>query len=167
MYREINLYGVTLQVLLVTADGTRNLVSTYDTKFKIGPIDKKETKFDISSALVLDKMPSIDQNFPTANNLRLFKNMTDLIKGNKFPNLYDTELHMIIGVRKAEIINFEKTRKSFKCDEPFAARCKIGWTVFGPDPYLKNKPITRSNFVRISEIFTTTTLTVTISLIMS
>ena len=147
----MNLYGVPLQVLLVTADGTRNLVSTYDTKFKIGPIDKKETKFDISSALVLDKMPSIDQNFPTADNLRLFENMTDLIKGNKFPNLYDSELHVIIGIREAEIINFEKTRIPLNCDEPFAVRCKIGWTVFGPDPYLKNKPITWCNFVRLSD----------------
>ena len=58
----MNLQGVPLQVLLVTADGKRNLISTIDTKFKIGPIDRKEIKFDITSALVIDQMPSIDHS---------------------------------------------------------------------------------------------------------
>ena len=87
----MNLYGVPLQVLLVTADGKRNLVSMYDTKFKIGPIDKKEIKFNISSALVSDKMLSIDQNFPVAANLSSFKNLNDSIQNNKFSNLYDSD----------------------------------------------------------------------------
>ena len=52
----MNLQRVPPQVLLVTADRKRNLVSTYNTKFKIGLIDKMETKFNISSALVLDNM---------------------------------------------------------------------------------------------------------------
>ena len=99
LYREMNLQGVPLQVLLVTADGKRNLISTIDTKLKIGPIDKKETKFNISSALVLEQMPSIDQNCPIAANLSSFKNVTDLIQNNKFPNLLDSNLHVIIGVR--------------------------------------------------------------------
>ena len=73
------LQGVPLQVLLVTADGKRNLISTIDTKFKIGPTDKKEIKFNISSALVLDLMPSIEQNCPVAFNLSSFGNATDLI----------------------------------------------------------------------------------------
>ena len=30
LYRELNLYGVSLQVLLITADGTCSLVCTYD-----------------------------------------------------------------------------------------------------------------------------------------
>ena len=53
----MNLQGVPLQVLLDTADGKRNLISAIDTKFKIGPIDRKEIKFDISSALAIDQMP--------------------------------------------------------------------------------------------------------------
>ena len=60
----MNLQGIPLQVLLVTADGKRNLTSTIDTKFKVGPIDNKGVKFEINSALVLDKMPSTDQNCP-------------------------------------------------------------------------------------------------------
>ena len=82
-------------------------------------------------------MPSIDKHFPTADNLHLFENMADLIKDNKFLNLYDSKLHVIIGIRDAEIINFEKTRKALKYDELFAAMCKIGWTVCGPDQYRK------------------------------
>ena len=131
LYREMNLYGVSLQVLLFTANGKRNLFSTFDTKLKIGSVDKKETKFNISIALFLDQMPSIDQIFSIAANLSSFKNLTNLIHNNKFPNLYDSELHIIIGIREAEIINFEKTRKPFHCDKPFDARCKIRWTVFG------------------------------------
>ena len=69
----MNLQGVPLQVLLVTADGKRNLISTIDTKFKIGPIDNKGIKFDIASALVLDQMPLIDQNCPIASNLSFFR----------------------------------------------------------------------------------------------
>ena len=61
--------GVPLQVLLVTTDGKRNLISTNDTKFKIGPIDKKTIKFNKSSALVSDQMHSIDQNCHIASNL--------------------------------------------------------------------------------------------------
>ena len=56
----MNLQEVPLQVLLVTADGKRNLISTIDTKFKVGPIDNKGLKFDINSALVPDQMSSID-----------------------------------------------------------------------------------------------------------
>ena len=129
------------QSLLVTADGKINLISTIDTKFKIGPIDKKEVKFNISSALILDQMPSIDQNCPVASNLGSFKNATDLIRLNKFPNLIDSSLHVIIGIREAELINFEKIRKPCHQNEPFVAHCKIGWTVFGPDPHLRNKPV--------------------------
>ena len=138
----MNLQVVPLQVLLVTADGKRNLISTIDTKFKIGPIDKKETKFNISSALVLEQMPSIDQNCPIAANLSSFKNVTDLIQNNKFPNLFDSDLHVIVGIREAELINFEKIRKPFHHNEPFVAWCKSGWTVFEPDPHLRNKPLT-------------------------
>ena len=138
-------------MLLVTADGKRNLLSTIDTKFKIGPIDKKGIKFNISSALVLDQMPSIDQNCPIASNLGSFKNATDLIQKNKFPNLVDSSLHVIISVREAELINFEKIWKPCHQNEPFVACCKIGWTVFGPDLHLKNKPLTQCNFIRLSD----------------
>ena len=77
----MNLYEVPLQVLLVTADGKRNLVSIFDTKLKIGLITNKETKFDINCALMLDQMPSIEQNLPVADNLGSFKNLNDLIRG--------------------------------------------------------------------------------------
>ena len=60
----MNLQGIPLQVLLITADGKQILISTIDTKFKVGPIDNKGVKFDINSALDLDQMPSIDQNCP-------------------------------------------------------------------------------------------------------
>ena len=110
--------GVPLQVLLITSDGSKTLIGTLETKFKIGPIGKKVTKFDISTALVIDRMPSIDKKFPTAENLKLFDNATDLIRGNKFPKLYDTDLHLIVGIKEAELINFEVTRKPVKCTEP-------------------------------------------------
>ena len=110
LYNELNLNGIPLQVLLVTADGKRNLISAIDTNFKIGPIDNNEARFEINSALVLDQMPSIDRNCPTASNLNLFENATDLVRNNKFPNLSDSNLHIIIGVREASLINYDKVR---------------------------------------------------------
>ena len=74
-----------------------------------------------------------------------------MIQENKFPNLVDSSLHVIIGVREAGLINFDKIRKPCYPNEPFVGRCKIGWTVFGPDPHLKNKPLTRCNLVRFSD----------------
>ena len=96
-------------------------------------------------------MPSIDQNCPIASNLSFFENATDLIQKNKFPNLVDSSLHIIIGVREAGLINYDKVRKPCHPNEPFIGHCKIGWTVFGPDPHLKNRPLTRCNLVRFSD----------------
>ena len=122
----MNLQRVPLQVLLVTADGKHNLISNIDTKFKIGHIDNKVVKFEINSALVLDQMPSIDQNCPIAYNLNCFENATDLIRSNKFPNLVDSSLNVIIGVREAGLINYDKVRKPCHPNEPFIGHCKIG-----------------------------------------
>ena len=143
--------GVPLQVLLVTADRKRNLISTVDTKFKIGPIDRKEIQFDISSALVIDKMPSIDHSYPVVDNLKSFKNVTDLLQNNKFPTLLDSDLHIIVGIRKAALINYDKIRDPCSPGEPFVRCCKIGWAIFGSDPYLINKPLARCNFVHLSD----------------
>ena len=101
--------GVPLEVLLITANGSRNLVSTIDTNFKIGPSHSSTEKFNINQALVMDELPSIEQSFPTHDNLRFFKNTANLlIRDNKFPKLADTRLHLIIGVRQAELIHYEK-----------------------------------------------------------
>ena len=110
-------------------------MSTFDTKFRIRPINNKATRFDISSALVIYRMPSIDQHLPVAENLGGFKNLADLVQGKKFPELYDSELHLIIVVREISIINYDKIRKPLNMTEPFSGCCKIGWTVFGPDPF--------------------------------
>ena len=65
--------------------------------------------------------------------------------------MFDFDLHIIVGIREVGLINYEKIRKPCNLGEPFTARCKIGWTVFGPDPFLKNKPLTRYTFVRLSD----------------
>ena len=67
----------------------------------------------------MDNLPSIDQNFPTYNNLCSFTNTADLLRNDKFPKLADTNLHLIIGVCQAELINFEKLRKPANFGEPF------------------------------------------------
>ena len=109
-------------------DRSCSLVSTHATSFHIGPIDMRDVKYKISQALVIDDLSSIDQNFPTPSNLRSFKNMTDFNKNNKFPKLADSDLHLIIGIREAELINFEKIRKPFNSNEPFVGLYKLGWT---------------------------------------
>ena len=59
----------------------------------------------------MDSLPSINQNFPIPSNMCSFKNTADLIWNNKFPKLADSDLHLIIGIHEAELINFEKIRK--------------------------------------------------------
>ena len=80
LYDELKMTGVPLEVLLITANGARNLFSTFDTNFQIGPADNGAIKFDINQALVINELPSIKQNFPTHDNLRFFKDITDLVK---------------------------------------------------------------------------------------
>ena len=74
----------------------------------------------------MDNLPSIDKNYPISNNLYSFKNTEHLIKGNKFPNLPDLNLHIIIGIREVSLINFEKIRKPSNINEPFVGHCKLG-----------------------------------------
>ena len=74
-----------------------------------------------------------------------------MVKSNKFPKLADTRLNLIIGVRQAELINYEKLRKPANPGEPYVGLCKLGWTIFRPDPYLKSKPMTRCNFIHVSD----------------
>ena len=50
-------------------------------------------------------------------------------------------IYVIISIRETELIHFEKIRKPFHYNEPFVARCKIGWTVFGPNPIWKINPL--------------------------
>ena len=119
LYTELDLKGLPPEVFLVTADGKQNLISSIDTNFKIGPIDNSNTRFEIDSALVLDQMPSIEKNFPTASNLDCFENAADLIRKNKFPNLVDENLHLIVGIREANLINYDKVRKPSNTDQPF------------------------------------------------
>ena len=96
-------------------------------------------------------MPSIEKNFPTASNLGCFEHTSDLVRKNKFPCLIDENLHLIIGVREANLINYDKVRTPVSSDQPFLAHCKIGWTAFGPDPGLRSRPLTRCNLVRCTD----------------
>ena len=105
------------------------MISTADTKFKIGPIDQKKIQFDISSALVIDKMPLIYHSYPVIDNLKSFKNLADLLQNNNFPTLFDSDLHIIVGIRKAGLINYDKIRETCSPGEPFVGCCKISWAV--------------------------------------
>ena len=61
--------------------------------------------------------------FPRQN-LRLFKNSSDLVNNGKFPKLSDTRLNLIIGVCQVELINYEKISKPACSGELFAGKCK-------------------------------------------
>ena len=54
LYSEMGLKGVPLEVLLITVDGKRSVVSSIDTNFSIRPVDHIPTKFEIINALVLN-----------------------------------------------------------------------------------------------------------------
>ena len=65
LFEKLKLCGIPLELLLITANGYRNLISTFDTSFKVGPVDSR-VKFDISQALVMDDLLCISNNFPTS-----------------------------------------------------------------------------------------------------
>ena len=44
-----------------------------------------------------------------------------------------------------------KLESFFHPGETLITQSKIGWTVFGPNPHIKNRPLTRCNLVRFSE----------------
>ena len=127
------------------------MISSLDTSFELGPVDNSQIKFKINSALVLNDMPSIDKNFPTSENLSGFENAYDLIRNRKFPDLSDENLHVIVGIREASLINYDRVRTPDHSDQPFLTHCKLGWTAFGPDPNLRNRPLTRCNLVHASD----------------
>ena len=138
LYSELGFKGVPVEVLLITADGKRSMISSLDTSLSIGPVDNSHIRFEINNALVLNDMPSIDKNFPTSENLNCFENAYDLIKNGKFPILSDKNLHVIVGIREASLINYDRVRTPDHSDQPYLARCKLGWTAFGSDPSLKS-----------------------------
>ena len=107
-------------------------------------------KFDINQALVINELPSIEQNFSTRKNLCFFKNATDLVNNNKFPKLVGNCLNLI-GICQAELINYKRIRKPAHPGEPFGRLCKLDWTIFGLDSHLKSKPRTRCNFVCVAD----------------
>jgi hypothetical protein len=96
-------------------------------------------------------MPSIEKNFPTAFNLEGIDHALDLVRDNKFPCLEDENLHLIMGIREANLINYDKVRTPINPEQPFLAHCKIGWTAYGPDIGLNNKQLTHCNLVRCSD----------------
>ena len=56
-----------------------------------------------------------------------------------------------MGRRKADLITFEKTRKMACSGGPYVMHCKLGCTVYGRDPYLQSKSVTRCNAVNITD----------------
>ena len=151
LYSELGFKGVPLEVLLITADGKRSLVSSVDTNFSIGPVDNTHVRFKINNALVLNDMPSIDKNFPTSENLKCFDNAYDLIRNGKFPIFADENLHFIVGVRDAHLMNYDRVRAPDHPDQPYFARCKLGWCAYGMDSNLKSKSLAHCNLLRTSD----------------
>ena len=97
---------------------------------------------------MVEKLPSINNCFPTAENLKHFKNASDLVRSGKFPNLSDDALHILIGIKESYMTSFTKIRKPLKLDQPYIARCSLGWVPFGRDSKLKNESLVRCNYIR-------------------
>ena len=70
--------------------------------------------------------PLSRKNFPTAGNLSCFEHASDLVRNNKFPELIDENLHLIVGVRQASLINYDRVRGPDNPNEPFLAHCRLG-----------------------------------------
>ena len=102
----MKLEGDRLQVILVKADGERSLISSQNTNFRFGSYDKINVNFKISDALVLDRLPDLEGNFPTKQNLKHFSNGRKLLNANEFPELNDTRLHLMFEIKETELMHY-------------------------------------------------------------
>ena len=126
---ELKINGPCLQVCLVTTDGEKKLVNSKNVDLQIGPIDSVCKKYPIYNALMVEKLPSINNCFPNSANLKHFKNASDLVSGGKFPDLVDNNLHLLIGIKESYMTSFSKVRKPFKPDQSYLGRCLLGWVL--------------------------------------
>ena len=97
---------------------------------------------------MIEKLPAINNCFPNSENLKHFSNASDLVRSGKFPDLVDNNLHLLIGIKETYITSFSKVRKPFKPDQPYIARCLLGWVPYGRDSKLKTELLVCCNYIR-------------------
>jgi len=140
----LDLSGVDTNVTVVTADGRHSPLNTVKVNINVGPLNRAN-RFTISDALVMENLPSIGPNFPSAENLSGHDHLLDLIE--HFPVLLDKRLHMIIGAKETFISHYSRVRQA-PPGKPWAAKTKLGWVVYGPDKSLDKNETSGINFVR-------------------
>ena len=91
---------------MITANGRRNNLQSLHASFNISSIDIV-ARHKINDALVVEHLPSLDFNFPSNYELQNFSNTHDLAYENKFPNLPDCDLQLIIGMKEVHLITFD------------------------------------------------------------
>ena len=142
----LGLKGDPINVKMLTADGRSSNICTAQVDFKIGTLSRNAT-YDISGALTMETLPSIDSNFPCISNLSCHEHLKDLT--SNFPLLSDQKLHVLIGTKECFISQQTRVRQA-PPGKPWAAKTKLGWVVYGEDNLLHSNDITRCNFVRTS-----------------
>ena len=60
-------------------------------------------------------------------------------------------MHIIVGITQANLLNYDRVRTPDHFEQPYFARCKLGWTAFGSDPNMHSNSLFRSNLIRISD----------------
>ena len=97
---------------------------------------------------MVEKMRAINNCYPNSENLKYFNNVSDLVQSGKFPDLVDSNLHLLIGIKETYMTSFSKVRTPFKSDQPYIAKCLLGWVPFGRDSNLKAESLVRCNYIR-------------------
>ena len=105
----------------------KKLVNSKNVDLQIGPIDSVNKSYPIYDALMVDKLPAINNCYPNSENLKHLHNASDLVRSGKFPDLVDCNLHLLIGIKESYMTSFSKVRKPFKPDQPYIAKCLLGW----------------------------------------
>ena len=107
----------------------------------------------IENALLLESLPDMKNRLALVENLCHFENISDLIQKNKFSKLYDTSLHVIMGIKQFDLIIFYKIHKPLKSNEPFVGlNCKIGISAFGVDKFIGDSSVKNGEILRLPNV---------------
>ena len=125
----LGMKGPVKDIILNMADGTASPRSTTQVSFSLRNSFTGDS-FTVNKALVLEKLPCVQHVNPSTDGIEKYDHLRDL--AHYFPALEDTQLHMIIGGNHPELITPFEVRRA-AAGLPWAARCALGWVVYGTE----------------------------------
>ena len=125
---KLNLDGPCTDLSMKLALGCANIKSKSVSFYGRGLSESYVHKFN--DVLVLEKLPDVSDKFMSRN---LRKKYAHLKNVPVSPKWADKELDLLIGLDQADCHIFNNLKRGAK-DEPIAAKCCLGWVIFGVQP---------------------------------